>query len=259
MAKQYKIRWTDQDTADLTKAVKNFNAKINRLAKRNPSIKNLLPGKVSTKKLKSLIATRNDLKREIRALERFSRRGAEKLVPAPNNENNVMVTKWQKEELIRRVALVNRKRKLRMEELFSLPETSRGKELGYTVGQAREFIGMGNIREIELRPLTAFTRTQTPEEIRMKYSSAISQTQGDYFTKRDYELRENYIKGLKENYSYEDVKDIISAIEGMDIKDFLERFFQEGGSFEFASPNGYEELKMYEYEGYVEGLKSTWL
>lgn len=259
MSKQYKIRWSSNDSKELSRVVRNFNAKITRLTKQNPSLKNILPEKVSAKELKGLINTRSDYRREINALMRFSRRGAEEIVKAPLNENNVYITKWQRTELLRRVSIVNRKRNLRLKELEILPAKSRGEELGYTVGQARQFIGMGRIRDVELMPMRAFTASLTPSEIRMRYKSAIVQSQSDYFTKRDYDLRENYIKGIMENYNESDVIDVINSIKSMDIKSFLEIFYEEGATFEFASPDGTSDLKRYEYDGYVESLKSTWL
>ena len=258
MAKYYKIRWQNKDVTELNRVVKNFNAKINRLAKANPSIKNLLPETVKAKELKELIYTRNDLKRELNTLQRFSKRGAEKIVKAPNTRN-LYVTKWQKEELTRRVALVNRKRKMRKEEIYQLPAKSRGQELGYTVGQNIEYVGMGNIQDIMLAPMSVFTLTMTPQEVKMKYKSTRFQSQSNYYMSQDEIMRANYIKGLKTNYNYEDVKEIIKSIENMDIKEFMETFYEEGGTFEGASPNGKSDLKRYEYEGYVEYLKSAWL
>ena len=59
------IRWNENQNAELRKAVKNFNAKITRLEKKHPEIKNALPEKVSVKAMKELIGTRKDLQREI--------------------------------------------------------------------------------------------------------------------------------------------------------------------------------------------------
>ena len=258
MAKYYKIRWKSEDLKELKRVVSNFNAKITRLAKKNPSIKNLLPEKVTANELKELIATRSDLKRELNALKRFSKRGAEEIVLAPNNEYT-KTTKWQISELNRRAAIINRRRRLRAEELGKLPAKSRGEELGYTVGQAREYIGMGNIRDLQLMPVKSFIRNMTPKEIKLRYKSFASQTKSDYFTEQDYLLKENYIKGLLENYAPEDIQVVVDVIEKMDIKDFMDIFYEEGATFEFASPNGNSDLKRYEYEGYVESLKSTWL
>lgn len=258
MAKYYHIRWQDKDLKELERAVRNFNAKISRLAKSNASLKNVLPEKVSKRELKELINTRSDLIRELNALKRFSKRGAEDLVKAPLNENEVFITKWQKEELNRRVGIINRRRKARALELGKLEATSRGEKLGYTVGQRSDYVGMGSIRDVALQPMKSFTRYLTPKEIRMRYKSTIYQSQSDYYTKRDYELRDNFIKGLLENYNPSDISDIIKNIKQMDIEDFLEKFYQEGATFEFASPDGLNEMKFEEYESYVEALKSTW-
>ena len=95
MSKQYKIKWSKQDIEELNKVVKNFNAKITRLNKKNPENANIHPEKVSTADLKKLIETRQDLKRELNALRRFSKRGAELIVDAPDTQYNVKITKWQ--------------------------------------------------------------------------------------------------------------------------------------------------------------------
>ena len=36
MSKFHKIRWQESDLLELSKTIKNFNAKITRLAKKNP-------------------------------------------------------------------------------------------------------------------------------------------------------------------------------------------------------------------------------
>lgn len=255
MSKYHKIRWNEQDTKEINRIVKNFNAKINRLAKKDPSISNILPEKITTKQLKELINTRQDLNRELNALKRFSKKGSEEIVVVPNTEYDLKITKWQKTEMNRRIGIINRKRKSRLEELQNTEMTSRGVKLGYTRGQ----LGMGRATEVALQPMTAFFRTMGNTDLKKRWQSILVQSQSDYFTKRDYQVRENYIKGLKENYDYENIKDIIDAIEKMDIKDFLNTFEQEGGTFEFASPNGALDIKQAEYEGYESALRSTWL
>ena len=255
MSKYHKIRWNEQDTKEINRIVKNFNAKINRLVKKDPSISNTLPEKITTKQLKELINTRQDLNRELNALKRFSKKGSEEIVVVPNTEYDLKITKWQKTEMNRRIGIINRKRKSRLEELQNTEMTSRGVKLGYTRGQ----LGMGRATEVALQPMTAFFRTMGNTDLKKRWKSILVQSQSDYFTKRDYQVRENYIKGLKENYDYENIKDVIDAIEKMDIKDFLNTFEQEGGTFEFASPNGALDIKQAEYEGYESALRSTWL
>lgn len=255
MSKYHKIRWNESDNQELARVVRNFNAKINRLSKKDPQNKNILPDKISVGQLKNLINTRQDLKRELNSLKRFSKRGAEEIVIIPNTEYNLKTTKWQKTEMNRRVGIINRRRENRLKQLEEMEMKSRGEKLGYTRGQ----LGMGKIAEVSLRPMNAFYRTMGNTDLKKRYQSILAQSQSDYFTQQDFRLRDNYIKGLKENYNYENIKDIIEHIENMDIKEFLQTFEEEGGTFEIASPDGKLDLKQAEYSSYETALRSTWL
>ena len=86
MAKRkYNIRWREADEKELRRVVKNFNAKITRLAKKDPKNAAALPERVSAAELRAMIKTRQDLQRELNALRRFSQKGAETLVEIPDN------------------------------------------------------------------------------------------------------------------------------------------------------------------------------
>lgn len=249
MSKYHKIRWTESDNKELNKVVRNFNAKLNRLAKKDPQNKNVLPDKISVRQLKELINTRADLKRELNSLRRFSKRGSEEIVIVPNTDYNVKVTKWQKTEMNRRVAIINRRRKHRLEELENLEVASRGETQGYTRGQ----LGMGKMEKVELHPMNSFTRRMTQSDVKYKWQSVLKQTQSDYFTQRDFMLRDNFIKSLEENYNPNDIKDVVSSINKMDIGDFLVKFNQDPDAFEWSYPPDEEQ-----YQGYLSALKSTW-
>lgn len=249
MPKYHKIKWNDADTRELERAVRNFNAKVTRLAKKNPQMKSALPEKVSARQLRELINTRNDLKREINSLKRFSKRGAEQIVDIPNSEYNLKITKWQRTEMNRAVAIINRKRKARLEEVVNLEMTSRGESLGYTKAQ----IGMGKPELAALRPMNAFYRTMKYSDLKERYKSIQAQRQSDYFTKKDFMLRDNFTRSLYTNYNPNDIQDVVDAIETMDIKEFIEIFQKEGNTFEMNYPT------QEEYEYYVTALKRTWI
>ena len=250
MSRYHRINWRDSDTEELKRVVKNYNAKITRLAKKNPQIKNVLPEKVTATQLKELINTRQDLKRELNALKRFSKRGAEEIVVVPENDYNLKVTKWQKTEINRRIGIINRRRKKRLEDISNIEMTSRGEKLGYT----REQLGMGKASEVSLSPMRGFTRRMSQTDLKMKWRGILKESQSDYFTQKDYRLRDNYIKALEQNYNANDIKDIIDSINNMDIREFLNKFEEEGGTLEFAYPPNKEQ-----YNGYVSALKSTWM
>lgn len=249
MSRRHKINWRESDNRELNRVVKNFNAKISRLAKKNPQLQNVLPEKVSASQLKELINTRQDLNRELNALKRFSKRGAEEIVSVPDNDYNLQTTKWQRTEINRRIGIINRRRKERLERLSNFEATSRGQELGYK----RADIGMGKATEVSLSPMRGFTQRMNQRDLKMKWKSIMQESQSDYFTERDYRLRNNYIKALTENFNINDIEDIIEEIENMDINDFLQIFEQEGGNLESAYPPNGEQ-----YIAYLNGLRATW-
>lgn len=249
MSRYHRINWRESDTQELKRVVRNYNAKISRLAKKNPQIENVLPEKVSVGQLKELINTRQDLKRELNALKRFSKRGAEEIVVVPDTDYNLKITKWQKTEMNRRIGIINKRRKKRLEEIANIEMKSRGEKLGYT----REQLGMGKANEVSLNPMNAFTRKMSQSDLKWKWKGIMKESQSDYFTQKDFRLRENYIKALQQNYNVNDIQDIIDEINKMDIKEFLNTFEEEGGNMEFAYPPNKEQ-----YNAYVTGLRATW-
>lgn len=251
MSRQYNIRWTESDNEELRKVVKNFNAKISRLEKKNPELKDVLPERASVKDIKKLVDTRQDLKRELNSLRRFTKRGSEEVVDVPDNEYNLKITKWQKKEMTMREGIINRKKKKRLKELEELEMTSRGEKLGYKKGE----FGMGKVDKNALKPTKAFPPKMDKYDLKAKDKTLKKQSQSTYFDKKDMRLKANYIRGLELNYNAEDLKKIIKSIEDMDFKEFYKRWQAEGGTMEFASHTPNEE----EYSQYIEALQSTWL
>lgn len=250
MAKQYNIRWRESDEKELRRVVKNYNAKISRLAKKDAKNAAALPEKMSVKQLKEMIDTRQDLNRELNSLKRFSEKGAEELVSVPDNKYNLVTTKWQRNEMSMRAGLINRKRKQRLEEIQQWEMKSGGQALGYKKGD----FGMGKADEVALSPIKAFNPSMSRKDLNMRFRHIRRESQSNFFDKKEEFLRQNYIKGLRQTYSEDDIGDIVTAIEKMNFKDFYKRFQEEGGTMEFASRLPNNDLK----EAYVEQLKSTW-
>ena len=249
MSKPYNIRWKSSDNAELRRAVKNFNAKISRLQKKNPKESAALPERVTVKQLKTLISTRQDLNREINALKRFTKRGAEEIITAPDNKYNLKITKWQKEEMTRRAAIINRKRKKRLDDLVDIELESRGEKLGYTKGA----IGMGKAEEVSLRPIRAFTPGMSRQDVNKKFSVIMRESQTSYWHEREIRMKANYIKSLEENFNPADISDIVERIDRMDFLDFRKVFEAEGGNFELSYPPDAES-----YQAHLTALKSIW-
>ena len=141
MPKQYDIKWRVQDEKELRRVARNFNDKLRRLVKKNPENKNILPqfynekteefeSRITVDTLKNMIQTRQDFNRQLNMLKRFSRRGAEKMVPAPDNDYGTKTTKWQRLETSRLVGIVNRKRQERLDRLNLVEMVSSQGKLG---------------------------------------------------------------------------------------------------------------------------------
>lgn len=75
MAGQPNIRWRKADNENLTRAVRNYNAKIARMAKKDPGAE--LPPRISIKDIRADIQTRSDFNDVLRSLRAFSSRGGE--------------------------------------------------------------------------------------------------------------------------------------------------------------------------------------
>lgn len=248
MSRKYNIRWTDSDNEELRKAVRNFNAKVDRVAKKHPELASNLPEKVRVKELKELIDTRADLKRELNSLRRFSKKGAEQIIVVPESNYNLKVTKWQLSEMKRMASNVTRKRARRLDELSKIMVKDNGEETSYTRGD----FGMGKAELIALEPVKPITPGMNLAWFKKKFKSLKIQNQSTFFDNNDEMLRQSYIKGIIENYNPNDVQDIIREIEEMDIKDFYANFQSLGGTFEYYPPDKEQ------YGDYLNKLKSDW-
>lgn len=249
MQRRSNIRWTQADEAELKRVVKNFNAKLSRLAKKDPKNKEALPERVSAATLRDMIETRQDLNRELNSLRRFSQKGAEEMIIAPGTNNNLKVTKWQKEEINRRLGVINRTRSQRLKKLMETEATQGGKGLGYSAAPT-----MGKAAEISLKPLPGFTPEMNRADLRHRWRQLLKESQSGYWNWRDELLKENYIKGLYENFNPEDIDDIVEEIRGMDIKSFRTAFDADQGKFETLYPNDNDE-----YIAAVDQLRSIWM
>lgn len=268
MSRKYNIRWSEADNDDLAKAVKNFNAKITRLGKKYPKIKSALPEKVSVKQMKELIDTRQDLKRELNSLRRFSSKDNviklkengeyEGIVTVPGSKYNLKTTKWQKEEMTRGVGYINKVRKIKAEQVLDIEMMSRGQKLGYTKGE----IGMGSVDENALSPLNAFFKTMSRQDLNKRFMAIKMERQLGYWMKKELTLKQNVINGLLANYNSgkykKDVAEILDAIDKMSFKQFYNRFMGETGVMEIVSPPPGSSMDD-QLEQNLEALKSIWI
>jgi len=179
MPKKSQIKWRDKDIKELNRIVRNFNAKISRVAKKKPNQAEFLPDKISVKALKGRIGTRQDFKREIASLQRFSKRGAEKIEVT---ESGLTLTQYEIKEVKNKVRITNIKRAVER------------KKLGVT---EREGV-MGQVTERGLRP-KVFSLNKSQKEWE-KFVQSLEREIGSNFKLEQLEkYKENYLNGLIEN------------------------------------------------------------
>ena len=264
MPTQHSIKWRIEDEKELRRVARNFNAKLGREIRKNPQNKNILPqfynenteqfeSRITIETIKDLIQTRQDYNRIINMLKRFSKRGAERIVDAPDNDYGTRTTAWQRQETARLVGIVNRKRQERLDDLNNIEMSNAEGKLGYTLGQ---MFGMGLASVNKLKPTKAFTPSQSQKDLKYKFMSVMNESRTRYYLDRDMLLKNNYIKALVENYNEEDIKDVISRIRSMDPNLFVLKFESRGDKFEMAYP---PERGTEEYDSYVSELKGYWL
>lgn len=263
MSKQHKIKWREADLQELNRVVKNFNAKLRRLEKKNPENAKYLPkfsktvydedigedvivftDRLSVNQLKDLINTRRDFNREINALKRFSRRGAEEIVILPDTENNIKTTKWQRTEMNRRLANINKLREERLDLIKNTPVAG----THYKHGD----IGMGSQTEHDFSPFKISTPKMRQTDLKWKFRNILKESQSNFYTESDEALRDNYIWSLMSNYYSDDIEQVIGKIQTMDIGDFLKVFYANPGIFEWSYHDNEQ------YNAYVDKIYDIW-
>ena len=251
MSKRNTFKLQPIDEIELKRVVKNFNAKVSRQVKKNPDNAKYYPEKVSYAKLRDEIKSRHDLNREVNSLRRFSEKGAEELVSLPGyNKHNINLTKWQKEDMQRRAANINKKRARRRNAVANIEMTDRGKKLGYKKGD----FGMGSIKDLEISPTSAFTDAMEVRDLKARHRALKKESSSEYWNEKDEILKQNYIDSLEKNYSEEQIGEIVDKIKGMSHQEFRKVFEAEGGNFEESYPGNKEEQ-----EANLNVLRSRWI
>ena len=133
------IRYDKKLNQEINKTIRNFNQKIARLEKSDRDL--ILPTKITKKQLKSEVITRNELKRKLKELQRYSNRGIEETI---TTRGGVTLSKYELANIKRESARV--KRNL-TREIKKLQET-KPKVFGKT--QATTFAKMGDSRYLNL-------------------------------------------------------------------------------------------------------------
>lgn len=203
----------------------------------------IYPKKLDVNKVRQDITTRKDFNNLMSSLDRFSKRGAEKIVSMENVENNIRTTQWQFDEMKRMEKTINRERKKYKEWVDKYDKYSDLK------GNA-----MGSIDSNNFKPVNITTNKMTQTDFNKKFESFNKESGSRYWENREEAMKDSYIKGIRQNYREEDVEDLIEYIENMDSKEFYEKYLQAGQDFEYLYYDSEEQ-----YQAYLTQLRATWL
>jgi hypothetical protein len=201
MSKRSKISWNDNQNKQLAKAVKNFNAKLKYIIDTKPWLTEYIPEKLSVKKLKTKIATRQDLNREINSIKRFSEKGAEEIKVT---DGGLTFSKWHIKEV------------KNLHRIANIKKAIERKNLNIDVTQGN----MGQIENQNLRP-KIYNENKTAKEWEKMVESLENQVKATFKDELLDRYKENYLKAVDEHLGSQG-EEIRKLIENIDPKEFYE-------------------------------------
>ncbi|MDP4120848.1 MAG: hypothetical protein Q8876_07340 [Bacillota bacterium] len=225
MEKRPSIRWRSRDEKELARVTRNFNAKINRELNKHPEMKDILPDKINKKQLRENITTRQEFNKTVHSFERFLKKGAEETITSATGNT---ITKWEKREISKKVADINRQRTIERKRVEQMEALSRGKPIGLKRGE------MGNTRVNELKPKKFdFDKIQPGKEWDKYVESVEKQSRAAYTDEKAELFKANYLKGLDTVFGSkaDELKKIIQALPAQQIVDVF--FADEEASIKF--------------------------
>lgn len=209
MQKRYNIKWRENDIIKLRKTVKNFNAKIARVIKKNPELAKFQPKKITVKELRENITTRQDFNRNINRYRRYSRKGSEAPIQSKSGMN---VSRWQKKETEIMTSIENRYKNKIKKQFPPSPEKG-------TMGAHKERNTEPTEINFEKRSRKSFDDLFRRLEKHLK--SSYNDEQNELY-------KSNYLKALKnEMFDIKGAKKLYDKLSEIDADFFVENFYND--------------------------------
>lgn len=218
------IRYNKELVNEINKTVRNYNAKISRLQKINPSL--ALPEKVTARSIKNISNSRKDLNKTLASLKRFSKRGAEDTIVLPSGD---FISNYELGELKRESARLQRNLTRRINELADITPKVAGVKKDYTYAE------MGDMRLNNMiakrDTLKRMSKSITKGGDLKNFIKLLETTKN----KQNYQIsifKNNYIDKMLTNQAYaigydsNRINEIKAKLNKLSDKDFL-RFFDE--------------------------------
>ena len=206
MPKSNNIKWREIDQKKLSNTVRKFNAKRTRLIKIVPELEEILPKKVNVQNIKSNIKTRNDFNKSIASLERFMKKGAEKVTVT---KSGVRTTKYQLDELKIQHRIINLQRKAKRKE--AKVSTSKGT--------------MGSINTRHLTPKKNNSQN-IPKNMWQNYIDSVQkQIYDTYYEGKSNMYRDNYFKAVMINLGEDFANELREITNNISNEDFYKAYY----------------------------------
>ena len=126
------IRYDKKLNQEINRVIRNYNAKIRRIEKYDDSFNYQLPEKITKQNLKQSVYTRNELRRKLNELKRYSQREVEKSMQTPGG---YILSRYEFENLKREKARVKRNITREIKRLESEKPRVFGKQQSMTFAQ----------------------------------------------------------------------------------------------------------------------------
>ena len=181
---------------------------------------------MTVKEVVSKTGTRNDLKKQLNKLDRFTRRGAEKLT---KNAHGVNIMEWEKKEKAILLRSVHNVQNREYKALASRDQMSRGRSDGFSTEQ------MGSRRLKELKPTKDRTETvRSRTEFEKFVAGMEKKLSGKEAIADEINYRENFYKAIDNKLGSrgENLKKILDQI---DIETIIDIYYIDSeGNIDFV-------------------------
>lgn len=233
MARTGRIKWTRGDAQKVANLVRQFNAKITRITKKNPSIAKTLPERMNSQAIQQMYSqlTRKDFNRWVASTMRFLRKGAEDVI---TTKAGVTTTRWQLNEIRYNLNAINAERRKRMERLQ--PSTTKGT--------------MGAIKELELQPRINLSQSIIAQYWDRYVRGIEKQTLSSYVSTRAEQYKRNYLKAMRDAFGEQpELESILAQIPAETVWEAYAQDPDLGINYSYYD---------YEIEEAVKNLKEKW-